>query len=1143
MFAKAIIRNGLCTFKGTCILPDCMPSTRISFSPAVCLLVFLFHLSCNTKKDEPVLFELMNHTGINFENKVKDGALENSFLFRNFYNGGGVAIGDINNDGLADILLTSNMGENKLYLNKGNFQFQDITQSSGMRQDSLWNTGVVFADVNNDGWLDMYVCSSGHMSTGRRKNKLYINNHNLTFTEEAAKYGLDIAAYTTQVSFFDYDLDGDLDCFMINNSPIPVNTLNNANRRDLPEAQWPVAAFLKGGGDHLFRNDNGHYTEVTKDAGIHGSLISFGLGVMVGDINNDGYPDVFVSNDSYERDYLYINQKNGTFKDELENWMQHLSMSSMGADLADINNDGYPDLVTTDMLPDDDYRLKTTGSFDNIDLFRGKLRSTFYYQYVQNCLQLNNHNGKLLDIANYAGVNASDWSWGALLFDADNDGYNDLYVCNGVSKDVTNLDFLDFFANDINQKMVLTGKKEGVEKVLEKIPETPLLNKAFRNAGGNLSFEDMGRKWGFTQPSFSNGAAYGDLDNDGDLDLVINNINQPSFIYKNNSREQNKNNYISLLLKGRDANTFAIGSKIRIYAGHQQFYRELMPSRGFQSSVDYKQVIGLGQVAKLDSMTITWPNGAVTVFQQPGINQLHTLQQPAAVKQPAPAPAVKPALANPMFTAMTAPFEKHQEDDYVDFYYERNLPSMLSREGPKAATGDVNSDGLPDVYIGGTPNHPGQLYLQTAGGGFVKKEVPVFKQFLEFEDEAVLFFDADGDGDLDLFVGPGGNSAPPYSRLMQNRLFKNDGKGNFTLDAAAFPENGMNTGVAVACDFNGDGKTDLFVGGRSVPRDYGVSPSSFLYVNDGNGHFTDIAKKDCPAIATIGMVTGASWVNVAGDSAKELVIVGEWMAPRIFACSNNHFTEIKSNLNSLSGWWQTIATTDVNNDGKTDLVLGNIGENFYLRPDQTHPVKLWLNDFDQNGFPDLLLSRSIDGKNRTVFLKHEMEDAVPLLKKQNLRHAEFAKKTAEELFPKEKMDQSVVKEFNYAPSVVAINKGNGQFDIVKLPVMIQLSSVNAIQCIDVNLDGHMDIVTGGNRNVFLPQFGRLDASFGDVLLNDGSGHFTVAEHSESGIQVQGEVRDIAALPGKNRNCLLFLRNDDYPVLYELNTKKVIGKRL
>src|SRR5580704_9061085 len=755
---------------------------------------FFLSLSCNQKQEAKPLFELVENSGVDFNNKVTDGKLENSFLFRNFYNGGGVAVGDLNNDGLPDIFFTSNMGDNKIYLNKGNFKFEDITKHSGLRQDSMWSTGVTFVDINHDGWLDIYVCNSGHMTTGHRKNQLYINNHDMTFTESAAKYGLDISAYTTQVSFFDYDNDGDLDCFMINNSPIPVNTLNNSNRRDLPDAKWPVAEFLKGGGDHLYRNDNGHFTEVTRQAGIHGSLISFGLGVSVGDVNGDGYPDIYVSNDSYERDYLYINQKDGTFKDDLEDCFGHTSFSSMGADMADINNDGYPEIFTTDMLPEDDYRLKTLGAFDNIDLYNAKLKAGFYHQYMKNCLQLNDGQGKFSDIANYSGVSASDWSWGALIFDMDNDGWNDLFVCNGVNKDVTNLDFMDFFANDVIQKMVLTGKKEEINEILKNIPVNPMLHKAYRNEG-NLRFTDVGPTWGFTQASFANGAAYGDLDNDGDLDLVINNENGPAFIYKNNFRELNKNNYIGVFLKGKSKNTFAIGSKIKIYKDRQVFYRELFPSRGFQSSVDYKQIIGLGKINQVDSMVITWPDQTYTRLLQPSLNKVYTIQQDDEKIKVSPVKAVDSA--SMLLKLVKSNFNRHQEDDNTDFYYERNLPKMLSREGPKVAIGDVNGDGLQDIYIGGTPGHPGQLYLQNKTGEFIKKEEPAFEQFSDFEDEAVLFFDADGDGDLDLYVGPGGNAHPPMTRQMQNRLYKNDGKGNFILDPAAFPNNneGMNTAV------------------------------------------------------------------------------------------------------------------------------------------------------------------------------------------------------------------------------------------------------------------------------------------------------------------------------------------------------------
>ena len=1099
------------------------------------VVVLIILSSCKDRKQERPLFELVENTGVNFQNDVEDGSKDNSFLFRNFYNGGGVAIGDINNDGLPDIFLTSNAGANKLYLNKGDFKFDDIGERAGIIKDDKWNTGVVFADVNGDGWLDIYVCSSGHMSTGNRKNKLYINNHNLTFTESAAQYGLDISAYTTQVSFFDYDMDGDLDCFMINNSPVPVNQLEFSNRRDLPEKEWPVADFLKGGGDHLFRNDNGHFVEVTKQAGIHGTLISFGLGVSVGDINGDGYPDVFVSNDSYERDYLYINQKDGTFKDELENWMQHTSFSSMGADIADINNDGYPDLFTTDMLPLNDYRLKTTGAFDNIDLFNAKLKSGFYYQYTQNCLQLNNKNGMFKDIANYSGVCATDWSWGALMFDMDNDGWNDIYVCNGVNRDVTNLDFMNFFADETYHKMVLSGKKREVDQLLKQIPRTPLPNKVYRN-NGNLKFTDIGSTWGFTQASFSNGAAYGDLDNDGDLDLVVNNENQPAFIYKNNAREINHNNYVGFSLRGRGKNSFAIGSKIKLFAGGEIFTRELVPSRGFQSSVDYKIIIGLGKVTLIDSVLITWPDRTFSKFQNIAANEVHIIHQPAQGNLMQDSAQHEPTF----FSAVKNNFEKHEENDVTDFYTERNIPRMLSREGPKAAVGDVNGDGLDDVFIGGTPGHPGQLYLQTPGGEFIKREERAFEQFMDFEDVAVLFFDCDHDGDLDLLVCPGGNNSAANNRELQLRLFKNDGKGNFTLDDAAFPNTGLNISVAIANDFNGDGYPDLFVGSRSFPRLYGVTPESFLFVNDGQGHFRDVAKTKNPDIANIGMVCGAVWADLLGDAQKELIIAGEWMAPRIFAFDKaaDKFEEQKNTgLQNLFGWWQTVSAADVNGDGKADLILGNIGENFYLQPSEKKPVKLWINDYDQNNSVEKIMTYTVDGKDMPVFLKKDMEDQLPSIKKANLKNEAYSKKPIQELFPGDLLSKSVVKELNYPSSCVAINDGHGKFKVQRLPPMEQLSCVNVIHCMDVNSDGHIDLVIGGNQFGFLPQFERLDASTGDLLINNGRGGFTWEDASHTGLKLRGEMRDIAEINSGGKKFLLFLQNNEYPVLYQLNESK------
>ncbi len=1095
-------------------------------------------VSCNQESQNAALFELKKSTGIDFVNTVKNTKDFNILTYRNFYNGGGVAIGDVNNDGLADVFFTANMGSNKLYKNKGNWKFEDISEKAGFIPKKDWSTGVVMVDINHDGWLDIYVCNAGYIDGVAPESKLYINNGYITssaegdvsFTESAVQYGLaNKGGYSTHAAFFDYDLDGDLDAFIINNSFIPVNTLNYANKRDLRAKDWPVADFLKGGGDRFFRNDGGKFVDISEEAGIHGSLISFGLGVTVGDINGDSYPDVYVSNDFFERDYLYINQKNGTFKDELEQWMGHTSLASMGADMADINNDGFVDIFTTDMLPGDDYRLKTTSSFDNIDVYRLKTERGFYHQLMQNTLQYNNGNGTFSEIGFFSGVAASDWSWGALMFDADNDGLTDLYVCNGIYHDVTDNDFIDFFANDIIQEMVMTGRKEQVDSIISKMPSTPILNKAFRNEG-NLKFSDAGSAWGFTQPSFSNGAAYGDLDNDGDLDLVINNVNQEAFIYKNNSRELNKKNYVGISLKGKGTNTYAIGSKIKIYAGRQLFHREVEPSRGFQSSVDYNQVVGLDTLSHIDSMVIVWPDRTISKLVNPGLNKVHVVQQPEASEKIYQANV---AATTSLLKEVENTMEKHREDDYIDFYYERNLPEMLSREGPHIAVADVNNDQLEDVYIGGAKGQAGQLYLQNSNG-FNKKQEKIFDQFSEFEDVAVLFFDCDGDRDMDLFVGAGGNNVPPRRKQLRHRLYKNDGKGNFVIDTTAFPHNDMNISVAAANDFDGDGDVDLFVGSRSIPYSYGVTPTSYLFQNDGKGHFTDVAAAMNPQISQPGMVTGAVWSDVNGDSLKELIITGQWMTPRIFAYKNKKFEELpNTNLSGLYGWWQTVAAADLNGDGKQDLVLGNIGENFYLKPDSTHPVKMWLNDFDHSGSIDQFRTSTINGKDMPVFVKRDVTDQFPSLKKGNLKNQDYAGKSIQQLFSKELIEGASVKEFNYCGSIVAINDGTGRFTVQKLPSMAQWSSTNAIAIIDVNNDNRLDLIVGGNKFTFPPQFGRLDASHGDVLLNLGDGKFERLKSQSSGLDLVGEVRDIKIINGRNKRYVLVAINDQVPRLYQL----------
>ncbi|MFZ1751504.1 MAG: VCBS repeat-containing protein, partial [Saprospiraceae bacterium] len=795
----------------------------------------LFICDCTEKKDSTI-FEKMDAktTGIEFENTVNNLHDFNIFGYRNFYNGGGVAIGDIDNDGFQDILFTSNMGENQLYLNQGNFTFKDITAKAGVADVNKWSTGAAMVDINNDGWIDIYICNAGVRQDSDAKNTLYINNGDQTFTESAAAYGLDEDGYTTHAAFFDYDQDGDLDVYILNNSFIPVNTLNYSNKRDLRAKDWPVRDFLKGGGDKLFRNDNGKFTDVSEKAGIYGSLIGFGLGVTVGDVNGDLFPDIYVSNDFFERDYLYINKGDGSFSEELESRVGHTSMSSMGADLADINNDGSPELFVTDMLPDSETRLKTTSSFDNINVKNLMTQNGFYNQYMQNSLQLNDGGGNFKEMAFHSGVAASDWSWGALMFDVDQDMNTDIFVCNGIYHDVTDQDFIDFFANDIIQKMVLTGEKEQLDSVINRMPSNAIQNFAFRNRG-DCTFENVSDSWGLKEKTFSNGAAYADLDNDGDLDLVINNVNQKALVYKNNSREMNDNNFIGFGLKGDTPNVNMVGTVALAYTGNKILRRDCMPNRGFQSSVDMRLNFGLGKESKVDSVVLIWPDRTKITLTNPTINTYHNINKRDGLN----IPSIVNGIKSNMFTEVYNDFDKHEEEDFNDFYYERNVPVMLSKEGPKMSVGNFNNDEFDDLYICGAAGQEGQLYIGTPTG-FMKKKLDIFKQFVNWEDTEALFFDANGDGYDDLFVGSGGNNGPPGSIEKQDRLYINTKNGNFQIDYRSFPLNGMNTSKAVALDYDKDGDMDLFVASRSYPGEYGMTAQNFLYQNLGKGMFTEV---------------------------------------------------------------------------------------------------------------------------------------------------------------------------------------------------------------------------------------------------------------------------------------------------------------
>ena len=1089
--------------------------------------------SCKKEGSSSFLFEKIESgdSGIHFVNLVENKEGFNIFNYRNFYNGAGVAIGDINNDGLADVYFTCNMGPNKLFLNKGNFKFEDITQKAGVAGSRSWSTGVVMVDINADGLLDIYVCNAGYIQGDDQENELFINNGDLTFTEKAADYNLNENGYTTHAAFFDYDLDGDLDCYILNNSFMPVNTLNYSNKRELYSSEWPVKNFLKGGGDKLLRNDGGKFTDVTREAGIYGSLIGFGLGITVGDVNGDNLPDMYVCNDFFERDYLYINQGDGTFKEEIEKWMQHLSHAAMGADMADINNDGFPEIFVTEMLPDDEYRLKTTTVFEDYKVYQLKEKD-FYHQYMQNTMQLNNKDHTFSEIAFFAGVAASDWSWGALMFDADNDGYRDIYISNGIYKDVIDQDFMNFFADEIIQKMVLTGKKEEFDEVVDEMPSNPLVNKVFRNRG-NLTFEDIGKQWGFDTPSFSNGAAYADLDNDGDLDLVVNNVNQQALVYRNNENSQLKNHYLAVKLQGTGQNTFAIGSKVFVYKGKEKLNFQLIPTRGFQSSIDYKMLFGLGQSTAVDSVVVIWPDREKSVLTSPPIDTtlLIAYETASSIAKVNPYDIFHPEMA--VVTEVPSVFEPHREDDFVDFYQEGLTMRMVSKEGPAAAVADVNGDGLEDVFIGGASWQPGQLYLQTKTGSFTKTGKETFEKEADFEDTAVLLFDADGDGDPDLFVGSGGNNTPMGSRQMQDRLYVNDGNGHFTMNPRAFPVNGFNTSVAAPFDLDGDGDLDLFVGSRSVPYRYGVPPPSFVYQNQGDGNFKNVTRDVAPELERIGMVTDARLVNVSGDSQPELIVIGEWMSPQIFEIKNGKLNPLASNLSDFSGWWYALETDDVDGDGDQDLILGNRGENFYFTGSKEQPAKLWICDFDDNGAVEKIITRRVGGRDMPVPMKKELTDQIPSLRKQNLKYAEYAKKSIQDLFPPEVFKKTLVLEGNYFKSAVALNQGNGQFTMLPLPSEVQFSCVCGIYCADLNGDSKNDLLLAGNDSGFMPQFSKLDGSFGHTLLNKGNGEYERMENRESGFFVRGDVKGLVSLKIKGEPHVLVLVNNQAPRFFKL----------
>ncbi|MEO8336696.1 MAG: VCBS repeat-containing protein [bacterium] len=1113
--------------------------------PALCFLAGL--LSCSgahESADVPLagapaagteLFSRLpaNVTGVRFENTLTETQELNVFTYRNYYNGGGVAIADLNGDGVPEIILASNEGGPRVYLNKGDFHFRDVTDAAGVKtRKGSWSTGVAVADVNGDGRLDIYICHAGPGTPAQRANELWINqglnaDSIPTFKEMAAEYGVLDGGYSTQAVFVDYDHDGDLDLFLIRNSPRPVSSFGLRNMRSVPDAN---------GGARLYRNDGGHFTDVSAAAGIHSPEAAFGLGVVVADVNNDGWPDIYVANDFFERDYLYINGKNGTFTDSLDEHMAVASYFSMGLDVADLDNDGWPDIYTTDMLPEDDYRLKMTAQFEGWDANQAKVQNGYGHQSMRNMLQRNNRDGTFTDMAWMSGVARTDWSWSALIADLDLDGNKDIFVANGLAKDITSQDFIAYLANDETMKSVTNGGKSKADflKLTKAMSTTRLSNYAFHNTG-NLQFVNESVAWGLATPAISSGAAYGDLDGDGAPDLVVNNVNQEAFIYRNNARAlRPENHFLKVKLEGEQKNRFGVGARVSLFAGGSTFMQEESPTRGFQSSVDYVLDFGIGKPDVIDSLRVVWPDGRVSATQHVPTNKLVTVRQSEATLPAAPSPSGAVATLLADITDRTALGFKHQENAFIDFERERLMPKLVSTEGPMMAVADVNGDGLDDIFIGGAKGQVGQLLVQQPNGTFLRSNPGLFEPDSISEDLGAVFFDANRDGHVDLYVVSGGNEYSEGASALQDRLYLGDGRGHFRkAPDGSLPVESSSGSRVVAADYDGDGAIDLFVGGRVVPWRYGTDPQSMLLKNDGRGHFTDVTAKLAPELERAGMVTDAVWRDVDGDGRLDLVVVGEWMPITIFR--NMGGGKLKKlevrGLEKSNGWWNRIVAADVDGDGRVDFVVGNLGLNGRLHASDREPVEMLVKDFDGNGSVEQILTQYTAGVSYPITLRDELLKTLPYLTPRYTGYKQYAKQTERDIFSaKELADVGRKTAYDFATSLVH-NNGDGSFTLVALPAEAQLAPVYGILATDVDRDGRTDLLIAGNFDGFKPEIGRMASSDGLLLRGDGKGGFTSVRSSDSGFHVPGQSRDIQRVRTAAGEVIVVARNNDVPLVF------------
>ncbi|MFA0961013.1 VCBS repeat-containing protein [Roseivirga sp. BDSF3-8] len=1096
-----------------------MTKTRLTQTLLSLLALSLFSCGGDQGEEtkEPKRFALIppEQSGVTFSNNLEETPAMNVFNYLYFYNGGGVAAGDLNNDGLPDLYFTSNLHENKLYLNKGNFTFEDITEQTQMAGKRGWTTGVTMVDINADGWLDIYVSQLGDYQNIQGKNQLYINQGtdsegNISFKEEARQYGLDIKGFGTQAAFLDYDLDGDLDMYMLNHS---VHGNGTFGRGTLREATHKLA------GDRLMRNDGGTFTDVTDSSGIYTSALGYGLGVAVGDINWDGYPDLYIGNDFHENDYLYLNNGDGTFREALQEQIQHTSRFSMGNDIGDFNNDGLPDILSLDMLPADPKMLKASAAEDAYDVYNYKLQYGYAHQFARNTLQLNQGNGHFSEIGLIAGTAATDWSWAGLFADLDLDGYKDIFIANGIKRRTTDLDYINYVSNEAVQAKLNGDISEEDLALTEKMPVVKVPNYAFKNSGG-LRFTDVSEAWGLNENSFSNGALYADLDGDGDLDLVTNNIDQPAFIYENLTIKGDKKlaNYLKLHLEGAAGNPDGIGTKVIYPKGNETRIWEHYSTRGYQSAVTDDLTLGLGHEAQVDSLLVIWPDLRSQWLTNVQANQTITVKQAEASGTYSFEKQVKPGMYRDLTDSVPIDFT-HKENKYIEFNREALLPHMSSTEGPRIAVADVNGDGLEDFYAGGAKHQPGQLFLQTAQG-FERSAQPVFGEDSTAEDTGLLFTDYDGDGDQDLVVSSGGNEWQGTAKQLALRFYLNHGNGQFSRDTSGKPVVFTNASVIRAADYDRDGDEDLFVAGRILPWNYGMAPDSYLLRNEGNGNFTDVTE-ETQGLRHAGMIRDARWADVTGNGEPELVLAGEWMPVTIFGFEDDRFT-LLSTLEGTEGWWSALQVADIDGDGDNDLLAGNLGLNSKIKASKDEPIRLVIKDFDDNGRPDPLLYHYSQGEEYLFATRDELVKQLTAVKAQYTTYEDFAYADQGKLFI-EKRENAEEREAYELRSGLFLNNGDLSFTFHPFPDHAQLSPINAMAV--VNEKAPLQILTGGNFYEVNIQRGRYDADYGTLLQYEGNGTFEWIPNTISGIYLQGQIRDMAQITINGKKHLLVARNN------------------